>query len=62
MKTYTYKVGRYEFNVNCTPNSDGIFVCHIPAYDLIFGARNKETIEKKAIAMVTVWMDFYNVK
>ncbi len=62
MKTYTYKVDRYEFIVNCTPDVNGRFTCHIPAYDLIFGAKNEEFIEKKAKAMTQSFLNFYGIK
>ena len=62
MKTYTYKIDRYEFTVNCTEEKNGKFTCHIPAYDIIFGASDEEMIERKATAMVSMWFNYFGIK
>lgn len=62
MKTYTYKVGRYEFIVNCTEEKSGIFYCHIPAYDIIFGAKDEDSIKRKAKGMMQSWFNFFGIK
>lgn len=62
MKTYTYKVGRFEFIVNCTKGERGIFTCHIPAYDIFFNGKDEEQIEKKAKGMMQMWFNFFGIK
>ena len=63
MKTFTYKIkDRYEFTVNCTEEKNGKFSCHVPAYDIIFGAKNEEQIKIKAIGVASIWFDYFGIK
>ena len=62
MKTFTYKVDRFEFIVNCSPNGDGRYNCFIPAYDIFFSAKSEDMIEKKATIMVQMWFNHFRIK
>ena len=60
--TKTYKVDRYEFIVNGIPQPDGGYACHVPAYDLFFSAKDEESMDRKSIAIVKSFLDFYKIK
>lgn len=62
MKKIEYTVGRYRFTVECTEEENGIFSCHIPAYDMYFGAKDEEMIEKKAKVMVGLFFESFEKK
>lgn len=53
----------YSFTIEISKEEGNELVsCHIPAYDLFFSAKDdKETIRKRAKAMVTTWFKFYNI-
>jgi hypothetical protein len=60
---YVYKVDRFEFVVKATKDKDGIrFNCRIPAYDIIFGAKTEEEIERKSKAIVKMWLKHYEIE
>lgn len=64
MKTYIFKIDRYEFIVNTKEDEDNknIFNCHIPAYDILFMAKDEEMIERKAKIMVGMWFKHFEIK
>lgn len=62
MKKFECTVKRYRFIVECKEETNGIFSCYIPAYDMYFGAKDEEMIEKKSKAMVGLFFESFDKK
>lgn len=43
-------------------NSDGISHCFIPAIDTYFSCKNPDDVEQRAIDLIKIWTDHFNVE